>query len=149
MKTNDNIEPIEDWQPLEERLRAAAPALPPALRARTMSACAAHGNKDSVRHSGAYGSARYGSLRLAWVLVGLWFFQWAIVAALDSQQAALLTSTPSVGATGSKQRSARITAADYADHARTDLWRILQARTHEYAALLATRSEQISSHEAG
>jgi hypothetical protein len=68
---------------LEAQLRAAVPALPPALRSRTLMRCAIE--RDALRRK-----RRRGQLRWAWTLTGLCAFHWFAISYLDAQSAALI-----------------------------------------------------------
>lgn len=74
---NEAIE--ERW---EEDLRAAAPALPPALRGRTLARCADETESRGVK--------RRGRGFFKWAFVGVCVVHWATGALLDSQRATLM-----------------------------------------------------------
>ena len=145
MKPQYKPENADDWQALEEQLRAASPPLPASLRDRTLSACALHcaGRADTI-----FKQRQRGSQRLVWALTGLCLFQWVVVSVLDSKQAALIETIPS-SRSASSGYSHRNRMAKSPNDPHADLWGILQARSHAFATLLAARSEQETARETG
>ena len=129
------IEQTDTSHHLEEQLRAAAPALPLALRTRTLTRCAAQVQSEQRRR-------QRGSKRLVWSLTGLCVFQWLVVSLLDSQHTALLTTT-------ANQAQPRPVHVSIAKTSSVDLWTTVQARSQTLAHLMANRSDWIASPEAG
>lgn len=122
------------FEELEEQLRAGAPVLPPALKARTLARCAMQvKEKHRLRERG--------SKRLVWALATVFVFQWVVVSLLDSQQAMIASSTP-------------VASQQYADISATknspaNLHKALRMRSQTLSALMADGSEWWISPESG
>lgn len=124
---------------LEEQLRAAAPSLPPALKARTLARCASQSRKTRSRREQGFQRPR--SSRLVWALAGMWVLQWFVVALLDSQHTTMLASTSAAA----HPHYAQVSVAKPP----VDLWRTLQVRSQILSGLMANRGEWMVSPEAG
>jgi hypothetical protein len=130
-----NTENPNSLENFEEQLRAAAPALPPAFRTRTLARCAAQArNRQQNR--------RRGSQRLIWSLAGLCLFQWLVVSLLDSQHASLLMA-------GSTDLPPQYSQTSTSKNPPADLWSALATRSQTLASLNANRDEWEISPESG
>lgn len=118
----------------EEGLRSAAPALPPALRGRTLARCAV---EMESRHRKFRGHRL-----LKWAFVGVCIVHWATGAVLDSQRAALMA-----GAGGNPPSGALLADRGWSDPA--EVRSSLQARSRVMGALMARQGEWPSNTGAG
>ncbi|MDF2441453.1 MAG: hypothetical protein JWN98_2437 [Abditibacteriota bacterium] len=130
-----SFEQQDEWQAVEESLRAAAPQLPPTLKSRTLARCAAHVHQERRLR-------QRGSKRLMWALATVFVFQWALISLLDWQHTTLISPTTAnerhqyAGNSGAQSDSAAV-------------WKKLKVRSHTLSALMANRSEWPVTPEPG